>query len=118
MGMSKLGWFVRLKTSREYFRETRSVIAVSFTMERSARFCQDCRKMLRCPPLGIKLVSNVSPGGIAPPKSPGWSTGTVKQDALSAGALILLPVAPVTALCGVHPGANGTIGFVIPSLML
>jgi hypothetical protein len=42
----------------------------------------------------------------------------VKQDALSAGKLKLLPIAPVTAFCGVQPGASGTIGFVIPSLML
>src|SRR5271170_2374053 len=111
--MSKLGWFVRLKTSKLYRSETRSVICVCFTIEMSATFCQDCRKMLRCPPLGMKLVSNVSPGGIAPFKSPGASKGTSKHDDLSAGKAKLLPVAPVTAFFGVQPGASGTIGFVI-----
>src|SRR5882672_2969665 len=118
MGMSKLGWLVKLKTSKLYFNANLSVNCVSFTMEISARFCQDWRKMLRCPPLGMKLVSNVSPAGMAPPKSPGWRIGIVKQEAFNAGALGLLPVAPVSALWGVQPGASGTIGFVIPSLML
>ncbi len=118
MGMSKLGWLVRLKTSMLYFSETRSVNAVTFTMEMSARFCQDWRKMLRCPPLGMKLVSNESPAGMAPFRSPGWRIGIVKQDAFNAGKLGLLPVAPVSAFWGVQPGANGTIGFVMPSLML
>src|SRR6266436_8436645 len=114
MGMSKLGWLVRLKTSTLYFSETRSVNAVIFKMEMSDRFCQDWRKMLRCPPLGMKLVSNVSPAGMAPPKSPGWRIGIVKQEAFNAGALGSLPVAPVSAFWGVQQGESGTIGFVIP----
>src|SRR4029077_943566 len=118
IGMSKLGWFVKLKTSKVYFSENRSVICVVFRSDTSARFCQACRKILRCPPLGMKLVSKVSPGGIAPPKSPGFSKGRVKHEAFRAGELGLLPMAPVTAFCGVHPDAKGTMGFVIPSLML
>ena len=66
IGMSKLGWLVRLNTSKLYLNVNRSVICVIFTMEMSARFCQDWRKILRCPPPGMKLVSNVSPAGIAP----------------------------------------------------
>ena len=65
IGMSKLGWLVKLKTSKLYFSVIRSLIGVTFTIEMSARFCQDCPKMLRCPPPEMKLVSNVSPGGIA-----------------------------------------------------
>ena len=46
------------------------------------RLCQVWRKMLRCPV--VKLVSKVSPAGIAPFKSPGESSGRVKQLELSA----------------------------------
>src|ERR1700733_12179166 len=124
--MSKLGWFVRLKISRLYLSLTRSVICVIFTTERSARFCHGWRKMLRSPPFGMKLVSKVSPGGIAEQGNDpstcaalgslqGRSSGTSKQDAFSAGKLKLLPIAPVNAFCGVQPGASGTIVFVIAS---
>src|SRR5271155_4559376 len=121
MGPSKLAWLSTLKTSKVYFNETRSVMGVTFTSEMSARFCQAWRKMLRWPV--VKLVSKVSPGGIAPPRSPGFRSGRVKQLALSAyadegapGRLAYAPEAPVTALFGVHPGASGTMGLVIPSL--
>src|SRR5882762_9675005 len=103
MGMSKLGVFVRLYTSKLYFTENRSDNCVSFSRDTSARRCQDCRNMLRWPE--VKLVSKLSPVAIAPFKSPGLSSGSVKQDALRAGALGLLPTAPVSALCGVQPGA-------------
>src|ERR1700675_3740277 len=55
IGMSKLGVFVTLKMSKVNLEFTRSVIRVCFTTETSPRFCQDCRKMLRCPV--VKLVS-------------------------------------------------------------
>src|ERR1700728_1547389 len=107
-----------------------SLICVVFTREKSTFFCQDWRKMLRCPPPEIKLVSNVSPGGIAeqgmlPSRAcalaaalHGYSSGTVKHEAFNAGKAKLLPIAPVTAFLAVQPGASGTIGLVIPSLML
>ena len=68
--------------------------------------------MLRSPE--AKLVSKVSPAGIAPSKSPGWSRGKVKQDALSAG-VVPAPEVPVTALREVQLGASGTMGLMIPS---
>src|SRR3984885_3415421 len=111
--MSKLGVFVKLNMSRLYLTDVRSVICVAFMIETSARFCHVCRKILRCPDW-MKFVSNVSPGGIAPFKSPGLSSGSVKQEAFSAGVLPA-PDAPVRALLAVQPGANGTIGFVMPS---
>src|SRR5579863_41893 len=112
MGMSKLLVLVRLKISKLYFRETLSVISVSFTNDMSARFCQAWRKMLRWPV--VKLVSKLSPAGIAPPRSPGFSSGSVKQDDLSAGVL-KAPEAPVSAFFAVQPGAKGTMGLVMPS---
>src|SRR5580658_5513660 len=113
--MSKLAVFVKLKTSNVYFIRKRSLSFVSFTMEMSARFCHGCRKMLRWPLL-IKLVSYGSFEGIPPPKSPGFSRGRVKHEALSAGVPPgSAPLAPVTALFGVQFEASGTIGFVIPS---
>jgi hypothetical protein len=113
MGMSKLGVFVRLKTSKLYLRANRSDNCVTFKIEMSAFRCHDCRKMLRCPE--VKLVSNVSPAGIALFRSPGLSNGTVKQAAFRAGTPGVAPFAPVRALLAVQPGASGTIGFVIPS---
>src|SRR5580704_1751959 len=102
MGMSKLAVLVRLKISRLYFRETRSVMGVTFKKEMSARFCQAWRKMLRWPV--VKLVSKVSPAGMAPPRSPGLSSGKVKQFDFNAG-VPKAPEAPVTAFFGVQPGA-------------
>src|SRR5580700_8069623 len=101
-------------------------------MEMSARRCQGWRKILRCPPPGMKLVSNWSPAGIAEqgidPSDccglatrvllQGYSSGTVKQDAFRAGRLKSWRIAPVPAFWGVQPGASGTMGFVIPSFML
>src|SRR5580704_757443 len=111
--MSKLAVFVRLKTSKLYFKEKRSVSCVSFTNEMSARLCHDWRKMLRWP--FVKSVSKVSPAGIAPPRAPGLSKGTVKQEALSATSPFpKAPDAPVTAFFAVQPGARGTIGLVRP----
>jgi hypothetical protein len=55
MGVSKLGVFVRLKTLEVYFRANRSVNGLTFTIEMSAFFCQDCLKMLRWPV--VKSVS-------------------------------------------------------------
>src|SRR5579863_1970496 len=115
MGMSKLLVFVRLKISKVYFNDTPSVIAVTFTNDMSARFCQAWRKMLRWPV--VKLVSKVSPAGIAPPRSPGLSRGSVKQDDLRAGVLNA-PEAPVSAFLAVQPGASGTTGLVMPSYTL
>jgi len=59
--------------SKLYFRVKRSVMGSAFTNEMLATLCQDCRKILRWPL--VKLVSKVSPAGIAPPRSPGWSNG-------------------------------------------
>src|SRR5271166_4166993 len=112
--MSKLLVLVRLKMSKVYFNEKRSVSWVSFTKEMSARLCQDWRKMLRWPL--VKLVSKASPVGIAPPRSPGWSKGRVKQEDLSAvSPFPNAPDPPVTAFFAVQPGASGTIGLVMPS---
>ena len=55
MGMSKLGVLVRLNTSKLYLKLTRSVNAVTFTIEMSAFFCHVWRKMLRWPV--VKFVS-------------------------------------------------------------
>src|ERR1700683_3124820 len=110
--MSKLGVFVKLKMSRLYLTDVRSVICVALMIETSARFCHVCRKILRCP-CWMKFVSYVSPGGIAPFNSPGLSRGSVKQAALSAGVLPA-PDAPVRALLAVQPGARGGSGFVWP----
>src|SRR6202044_1035879 len=116
--MSKLGVLVRLKTSKLYFRETRSLIFVFFTMDMSARRCQAWRKILRWPV--VKLVSKVSPGGIAPFRSPGARSGSVKHCDLSAycglSGVPNAPDTPVSAFFGVQPGANGTMGLVMPSL--
>src|SRR5450631_3744354 len=120
IGRSKLGWFVRLKISRLYFSLKRSVSVVILTMDMSPRFCHDWRKMLRRLLLE-KLVSKVSPGGIAEHGNVpstcwafatlhGSSNGTVKQAAFSAGWLMLFPMAPVTALFAVQPGAKGARG--------
>lgn len=49
IGMSKLGVFVRLKTSKVYFNENRSVSCVTFKTDMSARRCQDWRKMFLGP---------------------------------------------------------------------
>jgi hypothetical protein len=49
IGMSKLAVLVTLKISKANFTEERSVIWVVFMSEMSARLCQDCRKILRCP---------------------------------------------------------------------
>src|ERR1700722_17432836 len=103
-----------LNTSKVYFNENRSVIWVSFEREMSAFFCQAWRKMLRWPE--VKLVSKISPGG-TPFVALGVSTGNVRQDAFRAGRPGVTPLAPVTALCGVQPGARGSIGFVMPSKM-
>src|SRR5271165_4901950 len=65
IGISKLAVFVRLKTSKAYFKRERSVIGVNFTSEMSARRCHDCRKILRSP-WAMKFVSNGSFVGIAP----------------------------------------------------
>src|ERR1700733_3653891 len=112
MGMSKLAVLVTLKISRLYFKRTFSVSEVSFTNEILALFCQACRKILRWPV--VKLVSNVSPAGMAPPRSPGLSRGKVKQLDLRAG-VPNAPEAPVRAFFAVQPGASGTIGLVMPS---
>src|ERR1700730_4556047 len=116
-----------------YFKETRSVICVVFSTERSARRCRVCRNILRWPE--VNLVSNVSPAefddapGIAPFRSPGLSSGSVKHAASKAGEPGVAPFAPVKALFGVqaleHEPAvtsaevhRGSMGFVIPSKML
>src|SRR5271170_6509136 len=99
MGTSKLGVFSRLKTSRVYFNENRSVNDVIFTIEMSAFFCQDCRKMLRWPL--VKPVSKLSPGAM-PFVALGVKSGTVKQEALRAGWPGVLPTAPVIAFWGVQ----------------
>src|SRR5580704_7949464 len=111
--MSKLAVFVTLKTSKLNFSEVLSVICVDFIKEMSVRFCQACRNMLRWPV--VKLVSKVSPAGIAPPRSPGLSSGRVKQAAFSAGAPGVAPLAPVSAFEGVHDELRGTTGLVMPS---
>src|ERR1700739_1914344 len=108
MGMSKLDVFVKLKTSKLNLRAALSVICVSFTSERSVLFCQACRKMFRWPV--VKFVSKVSPGGIAPPRSPGLNSGSVKHAASSAGAPGVAPLAPVSAFEGEQLLVNGTIG--------
>src|ERR1700683_982549 len=113
MGTSKLGVLVTLKTSKLNRADTRSVMLVIFTSETSRRRCQDWRKMLRWPV--VKFVSKVSPGGIAPPRSSGASSGTVKQAALSAGNPGFAPELPVTAVFGVQLLFSGTIGLVMPS---
>src|ERR1700740_3303112 len=110
--MSKLGVLVTLNTSKLNLIFTRSVNWVSFTADTSARFCHACRKMFRCPV--VKFVSNVSPAGTAPPKSPGFNKGTVKQAAFNAGEPGVAPLAPVSACDGEHP-LRGTTGFVMPS---
>src|SRR5882762_85829 len=111
MGTSKLGVLKTLKTSKEYFRRKRSFNLVSFTIERSIRFCQDCRKMLRWP--DVKPVSKGSFIGMAPPNAPGARIGSVKQAGLSASPLT--PFFPVSADFGVQPAARGTMGLVMPS---
>ncbi len=114
MGMSKLGVFVKLNTSKLNFKATRSLIWVVFNREMSAFFCQACRKMLRCPV--VKFVSNVSTLG-TPLAALGVKSGNVKQDAFKAGWPGVTPFAPVKAFCGVQPLArlSGTIGLVMPS---
>ena len=112
IGTSKLAVLVTLKTSKLNFAENRSVNRVAFTIETSARRCQGCRKMLRCPV--VKLVSKVSPGAMAPPRSPGLSCGKVKHAALSAGDPGAAPLAPVRAFDGVQL-PSGTTGLVMPS---
>jgi len=67
--------------------------------EASARFCADWRKMLRWPV--VYPVSNGSEVGIAPPRPPAGSSGSVKQEAFSAGAPpdgVHAPEALVTAV--------------------
>src|SRR5216684_7745929 len=107
--MSKLAVFVTLKTSNVNFIETRSVNCVALIREASVRRCQGCRKMLRCPV--VKVVSKMSPAGIAPFRSPGLSSGSVKQFGSRAGTPGTVPLAPVTAFEGEQLEANGTIGF-------
>ena len=85
MGTSKLAVLVTLKTSKLYLSTTRSVSGVTFTSEMLTTLCQVCRKMLRWPV--VKLVSKLSPAGIAPPRSPSLSKGKVKQAALRAVSL-------------------------------
>src|SRR5579863_938648 len=114
--ISKLEVLVRLKISRLYFIASRSVICVSLTKEMLAAFCHDWRKMLRWPL--VKLVSKVSPAGIAPPRSPGLSSGKVKHDDFRAKVPGAAPVWPVSAFFAVQPGASGTIGLVMPSYTL
>src|SRR5258708_6094559 len=113
IGMSKLGVFVTLKTSKVNFSETRSVTCVALISERSVRRCQGCRKMLRCPV--VKVVSKMSPAGIAPFRSPGLSTGSAKQFASKAGTFGTVPLAPVTAFEAEQFEVRGTIGLVMPS---
>src|SRR5580698_10494109 len=113
--MSKLGVFVRLYTSKVYFAVKRSFNLVVFTIEISARRCQACRKMFRCPLL-TKVVSYGSLLGIAPFSAPGASNGTVKHSGRRWVVPGCAPENLVTAFCGVQPGARGTIGFVTPSL--
>src|ERR1700691_2195990 len=108
IGTSKLAVLVRLKTSKLYLTENRSVNWVIFTREISALRCQDCRKILRWPE--VKPVSKVSPAGIAPPRSPGLNNGSVKHWGLSAVVLGAAPTSPVRAFLGVQPGASGTTG--------
>src|SRR5450631_2726956 len=119
IGISKLAVFVRLKTSMVNFNEERSVIWVVFESERSQRFCQVWRKILRWP-WSMKLVSYGSLAGIAPFKAPGLSKGKPKQEAFSANefgsnGLECAPEDPVSACLGEHP-ERGTTGFVMPSL--
>ena len=111
-GMSKLGVLVRLKTSKLYFSENRSVNFVILTIETSARFCQGCRKMLRCPV--VKLVSKVSPGGIAPPRSPGFKQRQGEAGRIERRGRRLRRCVPLERLteCSVP---SGTIGLVMPS---
>ena len=78
IGISKLAVLVRLKTSKVYFTEVRSVICVILTSEMSARLCQDCRKILRWPRT-MKFVSYGSLEGIAPFKAPAASKGMPKH---------------------------------------
>ena len=98
-------------------------------MEMSARFCQGWRKMLRWP-LEMKLVSNVSPLGIAEHgkirrPAADWRRECFarieqryrKQDALRAGEPgIVADRAGEPRSWRVQPGgSNGTMGLVIPS---
>src|SRR5258706_15883343 len=105
MGTSKLGVLNTLNISNEYLSMKRSLSLVSFTMERSIRFCQDWRKMLRWPV--VKLVSKGSFIGMAPFKAPGARIGSVKQAGSNASPLT--PFFPVNADFGVQPEASGTI---------
>src|ERR1700730_9883157 len=113
-GTSRLGVLVRLNMSKMNFADTDSVSFVSLTTDMSVRFCHDCRNRLRWPV--VKLVSKVSLGGIAPLRSPGLSSGTVKQFACSAGPFT--PLRPVYACLAEQPAASGAFGLVMLSLTL
>jgi len=52
------------------------------------------------PALGMKFVSNESPAGMAPFRSPGLEDWYCKAGRLYAGKLGLLPVAPVSRVFG------------------
>src|SRR5579872_2110624 len=113
LGVSKLGVLVTLKTLKAYLMCTRSLMAVSLKMEISPRFWNGPRKRLR--PLLLKVDSNVSQALVTGSQAgtPSWP-GCRNTGPKAAG---FNPPWPSPAVWGVKPGARGTMGLVMKSLV-